>query len=211
MFGFFGVAKICQLKTSSVNILFVSSFFILFFKPDFIYESGFQLSISAVLGILLFFRRIEAWFSFKYWILNKIWSLAAVSIAAQILTTPLILYYFHQFPTYFVLINMVVVLLVQIALILGSVAAVLGPFYGIGAFLAESAEWICYWINKMALLVSNWPMSRIFGVHLEMRQVFYLFIAILCIHWFIVFKKRIFFYMSFGLMIAFTVGGGIYP
>lgn len=205
MFAFFGYATIFQKKTSSINVLFASCFFILIFKPSFVFESGFQLSVSAVLGILLFFRRVENWFTFKYSIFNKVWSLASVSIAAQVLTTPLILYYFHQFPTYFLLINVVAVVLIQFALIFGSLAAGLGEFYGIGSFFAKLSEWICYIINQMAYYVSNWSFSRILGIHIEMQQVFYLLIATLCIYWFIVYKKRVFFYSSCLLMVGFSV------
>ena len=55
MFMVFGFAQLIQRRTNSVNTLFASCFLILLVKPEYLFESGFQLSVSAVLGILMFF------------------------------------------------------------------------------------------------------------------------------------------------------------
>ena len=43
------------------------------------------------------------------WIVQKIWELSCVSIAAQVATLPLTFYYFHQFPVYFLIANVTVI------------------------------------------------------------------------------------------------------
>ena len=47
----------------------------------------------------------------RYKFFEKVWSIAVVSISAQIGTFPITVYYFHQFPLYFLLTNLVVVVL----------------------------------------------------------------------------------------------------
>ena len=49
-------------------------------------------------------------------ILDFIWKLNSVSIAAQLLTTPFSIYHFHQFPNYFLLTNFVAVPLSSVVL-----------------------------------------------------------------------------------------------
>ena len=42
-------------------------------------------------------------------LLDTLWKLTAVTFAAHILTVPLCMYHFHQFPNYFLIAGMVVV------------------------------------------------------------------------------------------------------
>jgi hypothetical protein len=74
-----------------------------------IVEVGFQLSFLAVLGILLFHAPMErSWVPNSRWV-GHVWSLIVISIAAQLLTTPLTLYLFGAFPVWFLPANLVVV------------------------------------------------------------------------------------------------------
>ena len=43
------------------------------------------------------------------WVITKVWSFACVSLAAQLAVTPFVLYYFHQFPLYFLVANVLIV------------------------------------------------------------------------------------------------------
>ena len=63
--------------------------------PDTLYDVGFQLSFSAMLGILLLQRRIEGLFRFPGIVWQSLWSGISVSLAAQVATLPLVVYYFH--------------------------------------------------------------------------------------------------------------------
>ena len=64
---------------------------------------GCRLSIvySAVLSIVIFMQPIYNLFYIKNKLLDFFWKLNAVTIAAQILTLPISIYHFHQFPTIF--------------------------------------------------------------------------------------------------------------
>ena len=64
-----------------------------------------SVSYAAVLSIVIFMQPIYNWFYIKNKLLDFIWKLNAVTIAAQILTVPVSIYHFHQFPNYFLLTN----------------------------------------------------------------------------------------------------------
>jgi competence protein ComEC len=106
------------LRSSSIyNTLAVSAFMLLCYDPFWFWDVGFQLSYAAVLSIVIFVKPIYNWFYIRNKILDFIWKLNAVSIAAQLLTTPFSLYHFHQFPSFFLLSNFAVVPLSSIVVL----------------------------------------------------------------------------------------------
>ncbi len=92
-------------ETNSINILLASAFILLCYNPYWIYDTGFQLSFVAVLSILIFYPIISRNFYFKNKIARFLWNTFSVSLAAQILTFPLGIYYFHQFPLWVLIAN----------------------------------------------------------------------------------------------------------
>ena len=107
-------------KTSIFNTMAVSAFILLCINPYWLWDVGFQLSYTAVLSIIIFMRPVYNWFYIKNKLLDFIWKLNAVTIAAQILTVPLSIYHFHQFPNLFILTNFVAVPLSS-AIVLGEI------------------------------------------------------------------------------------------
>jgi competence protein ComEC len=102
----------------SINILAVSAFLILIFNPLLIYDTGFLLSYSAVLGILYFEPVFTPLIHSRFTIVNKIWQLTSVSLAAQLTTLPITLFLFHQFPLWFIVSNLIVIPLCTVVMFL---------------------------------------------------------------------------------------------
>jgi competence protein ComEC len=75
---------------------------------------GFQLSYAAVGGILGFYPYLYHMLNLNNRLLDEIWKILAVSLAAQVLTLPLSIYYFHQLPNYFLLANLLIIPLTTI-------------------------------------------------------------------------------------------------
>jgi hypothetical protein len=88
-----------------LNILFFTAFVLILIDPFTLFDIGFQLSFCAMLGIFLFYPSVSALFNPKNSLLKWFWDATAIGFAAQLMTTPLSLYYFHQFPNYFLLAN----------------------------------------------------------------------------------------------------------
>jgi competence protein ComEC len=138
MFSVILFAKTFLYRQESLNTLAFSAFILLIIHPASLFQAGFQLSYLAVWGLIVFQQRwaklliFRGWFK---WPLTQIWELTCVALAAQVLTWPLIVYYFHQLPHpfSFFLLNPFLILFSSIALFLGFL------FLAIGSFLPDLA------------------------------------------------------------------------
>lgn len=117
MFTLLAIGQIKGHRFFGLQAIFASALFLLIFNPLFIFDIGFQLSYLAVIGISLFYRPILGLFHSRYKIINWFWQGTAVGIAAQIGTVPLSLLYFNQFPNYFFITNIGLLILAGVALI----------------------------------------------------------------------------------------------
>ena len=88
--------------------LSLTAFIMLLYQPFYLFDISFQLSFIAVLSILLFYPVFSSWVTSRNKIIRYIWNAVSVSMAAQLGTLPLILYYFGTFPTYFLVANLIV-------------------------------------------------------------------------------------------------------
>jgi competence protein ComEC len=109
MFSFIIAGQALNRQAYIYNSIAASAFLLLLVQPAILFEVGFQLSYMAVIFIVFLHPYLYRLLSFRYKILNSAWSLTCVSLAAQAGTVPLSLFYFHQFPSYFILSNFVVI------------------------------------------------------------------------------------------------------
>lgn len=114
MFSLFNIGSALNRDISFFNIMAGAALIMLVINPLNIFEVGFQLSFLAVGGIVYFQPIFYKWLSFDHWFLDNVYKLFTVSLAAQITTFPLTLYYFHQFPVYFWLTNILIIPLVSV-------------------------------------------------------------------------------------------------
>jgi competence protein ComEC len=117
MFSLLAIAQATGKRSYSFNALALSAFILLCFNPFLVWDVGFQLSYAAVISILLFFRPIYNLLPVYNKALDYLWTITAVTLAAQIFTLPVSMYHFHQFPTLFLPTNFIAVPLVCIILI----------------------------------------------------------------------------------------------
>lgn len=130
MFTFIAIGMSVTNSRSSVLHALITSFFLLvLIHPLYIFDVGFQMSYAAVLGIVLFFPKIESLLPRIKWALpRKIWQLLVVSLSATIGTLPISLFYFHQFPGLFFLSNIVIVPFVGVIMGIGISVTLLSFF-----------------------------------------------------------------------------------
>ncbi len=155
MFTFITVGKNFTKQASIYNSLAASAFVLLCYNPYYLWDVGFQLSYLAVVGIVIFQRPIYNCLYIKNKWLDNVWKLIAVSSAAQLLTFPVCIYYFHQFPNLFLITNIIAVplsgfiLYAEIAL----VALSWVPF--VGLYLGKSVGWLVWIMNKIILGINE--------------------------------------------------------
>lgn len=109
MFSFLTVARATGQFANIYNTLACSAFCLLLIDPYLIMSVGFQLSYLAVLGIVFLHPRIYRLWEAPGWLGDQVWKITSVSIAAQAGTFVLGIVYFHQFPNYFILSNLLVI------------------------------------------------------------------------------------------------------
>jgi competence protein ComEC len=207
MFSIMSIGKAMRHKPNIFNTLYASAFLLLLYNPLYIFDVGFQLSYLAVIGIIWIQPMISNWYQPRYKTDKYLWDLVSISLAAQVLTFPISLFYFHQFPNYFILSNMLIIPLTSLILI--------------GLIVLLTLSWIPFaalWIGKILHVLiwfSNWlvvkidklPYSFINGFNLDIFQLLILFsILILLISFFIHRKSWILFcFMSSALLYAGTL------
>ncbi|MEW5676899.1 ComEC/Rec2 family competence protein [Flavobacterium enshiense] len=123
MFSFISWGVYRNQTNNMYNAMAVSMLTILFFKPNFLFDVGFQLSYAAVFSIVALQPLFRKYYFPRNRIRNKILNygidLVIISLIAQIGVLPISLYYFHQFPSLFLLANLVVIPLSSFILVYG--------------------------------------------------------------------------------------------
>lgn len=143
MFSLFIVADITARRTPRLNLLAAAAIITLVANPMIIKDISWQLSYSAVAGILLARPAITA---FR----NRLWQLAAVSTFATLATLPVVATTFHRLPVYFLIANIVIVPLAGVMLFL-SLAYMAVP--------CTLTAWPLHWLITFCEWLTGWVAS----------------------------------------------------
>ncbi len=185
MFTAFVIAETYDRKSNIFNTMSASAVVLLCFNPYIIMEVGFQLSYLAVIGIVILQKRIsDLWPVRNKW-LRKVWQLTAVSFAAQLITFPLGMLYFHQFPNYFLVSNLIVIPLSTLILYISLLFFALCWWPPVAQFLATVSAWLTHGMNAIVLWFDQLPYSIVQGISLTVLESYILFAMIWCLcRWF---------------------------
>lgn len=168
MFSIIILATALNRSSNILNSIFGSAFILLLINLNSIFEVGFQLSYSAVLGIVLIYPVIYPMLVTKHKILNWFTGVILVSISAQLATLPFTLYYFHQFPNWFLLINIIVIplafVLVGLSILLHILYAIFSETLGINWLMGLLIDGLNHSVTSVELL----PYSYTSGIWINM-------------------------------------------
>lgn len=175
MFSVLTLTQWTGIQTSSINALFFTAFVIVLLKPMYFFDIGFQLSYLAMLGIFLFYPVIGRAWNPQNKILSYLWEGTAIGFAAQVVTTPLTLYYFHQFPNYFALANLGLMGLSSVVLAVG--IFILGlhfiPFIGkLSGIVLFLSLWLMFAFIQW---IESWPGALVYGFEIAVFWIPFLF------------------------------------
>lgn len=114
MFTLLAVGSMLQQRPNTLNNLCTSALILLMINPFLVSDVGFQLSYAAVLGIIAWLGPLQNLLPIPrkgvlFHPLRAIWNLICLSTAAQMATMPFVLYHFHQFATWFLIANLLIV------------------------------------------------------------------------------------------------------
>jgi competence protein ComEC len=178
MFSFIAIGKLYRHHVNVYNNIYASAFLLLIFNPRFIVDVGFQLSYLAVLGIIFIQPMVQKWYQPRFWLDKYIWSLVSVSVAAQLLTFPISLFYFHQFPNYFILSNLLIIPITSIILVGLILLVTVGSLPVLASFIGVLLNYLLEFNNWLVLSIDKLPYSFINGLNLNILPMLLLYVII---------------------------------
>jgi len=203
MFSFIIIGQSLNRTSNIYNSLSMSALCIfMLFDPLMLFDVGLQLSFIAVAGIAFLYPKIYKLFYFENKLFDKTWALIAVSIAAQTATFPISIFYFHQFPNYFILANLLIIPLSTIGIFSGIFLLFLQPVPVLFNGLAWFTENVVYVLNRSAILFQEMPGSVWDGISIHLAEMFTIYILLFAIQSFLERKAINYLYFSLSSLIA---------
>jgi len=206
MFSFVLLGGMMQRKLSVYNSLAASAFVICLFNPQVLFEAGFQLSYGAVLGIVYFQPKMYSLLYVKNKFLDGIWQLATVSVAAQIGTIPLSLFYFHLFPNYFLLTNICIITLTGWIVYGGALYLLVHSIPGVSTVVGSLLHALLWVLNHIVQFIESLPYAATQNIYLSGWQMALLIAIILCVAVYLYAPRRIWLWAAAYCVVG-VVGG----
>lgn len=177
-------------KTNMYNTLAASAFVLLVINPFYLWDVGFQLSYAAVLSIVIFMKPVYNWLYCKNKILDAVWKLNAITLSAQVLTIPIILFHFHQFSTLFLISNFIAVPLSGLILY-GELLLLCFSWLGFAAKLIGAAlDCLIFTLNGFIERTDSLSFSVINGLQVSIWQMLLLYAGIIFLAIFLFYKHK---------------------
>jgi len=201
MFSFVAVAGMVKRKTNSYNSLMTSLIFLLCVNPLLLFEVGFQFSYLAVFGIVWLQKPLNSLYNAKTKMGNYVWSIVTVSFAAQLLTAPLAILYFHQFPNYFLVTNIIVITLTPIIIGFGIAVLALSFWTFVYHYLSLGLMHLVKSMNWLIINIENLPYSVMGNIDVSVFQVVIIYLLVLMLAVTCLYKKKSYLFQT----LAFTI------
>ena len=195
----FVLSKSLFRKTSSINSLAFSAFVLLCINPFWLWDIGFQLSFLAVASILIFYKPILHIFNFQNKIMGKTWKAIALTLSAQILTTPISIYYFHQFTSLFLISNLIAVPLSSLILLLEIILLCISWFPAVAGLIGKLVYWTIFCLDEFIIHIQKIPDSISKVLYLSIIQCIIIYVFIFCLTNYIKNKN---FFAKYGVAIS---------
>jgi competence protein ComEC len=185
MFSFVALGQSFRRTTSIYNTLAASAFLLMIIDPYIITRIGFQLSYLAVISIValqpFFYKQLV----FKNYLLDKAWAILTVSLAAQLATGPLSLFYFHQFPNYFLLTNLIVIPLASLIIYSALATLVLTPIPIVGMIAGKVLFGFVYALHQSVKFIEGLPYSTSSNVFVTLPETLGVFVMLVLLSLFL--------------------------
>lgn len=166
MISIFLVGKTYSRPANKYNILSFAAFAMLLYDPFLIWDVGFQLSFLAVFGLLYLQPKLQDCWPIQNTWARKLWGIISMSLAAQLFTFPLSIYYFHQFPFLFLLGNLFILIPITLLMYLGILVLIPGL-----DFLAPVLSWLIQFNNAGLQFLAAIPYSSWSGIWINKTEL----------------------------------------
>ncbi len=201
MFSFVTIGQNINRHTNIYSSLSASALILLLYNPNLLFDIGFQLSYSAVVAIVILQKPLANIWVPTNLILFKIWQLITVSIAAQIGTFPLAIFYFHQFPNYFILTNLIVIPAAYIIIILGIIVIILSFIPVVSIIFAKLLSMFLFLINYFIVSIEKLPFAVTNNILITKLMLTLIIAFIISMSIWLILKKRKLIFLNLLLLI----------
>lgn len=185
------IGKTYNRNINTLNILAVSAFFLLLYDPLFITDVGFQLSYLAVAGLIILQPVVYKWFDLENKWADKLWFLCSASIAAQLITFPLSAFYFHQFPVYFLISNLLIIIPSAVIMYSGLAYLILPSIPFISGLLAWVLEKSILLMDKSLAYIEFAPFAGINKIWISSYECWLLYLLMILVFYYLYSRKLI--------------------
>lgn len=189
MFSFIQLAQVFNRKQNIFNTLALSAICLLCWNPYWLLDVGFQLSYLAVFGIVLIYPLANRIFTPENLLIKWLWQISVVSFSAQLFTFPLSIYYFHQFPNYFLLTNPLVTIAATVIMPLGLFLLGFSFIPYINNVLAFLLDATIQALNNVIFFINDLPNSVSGNISISVTEVLLLYGVVVCLMLFFVERK----------------------
>ena len=172
MFSFFVISDCFLLSRNTGNTIAGSTLLILYFQPYLIFNLGFLLSLSAVLGIVVIHPLIMRYCYTENKIGYYLISSTSITLSATLTTLPITLYIFHSFPTYFVFANIILVPWSTLILYIGIAFLLLSSVPFIGHLITQVLNFSTSTMNEFIHLIHYLPKAQLSEINFNQEQLF---------------------------------------
>lgn len=188
------IGEMLNRKGFTINSIAASAFILLCINPNNLFEIGFLLSYSAVIGIVVLEKPIYNLIYIKNKQLDKLWEIEAVALAAQIATMPFTIFYFNQFTTYFWLSNIFLTPISFVVVLAGMTLILVSWIPYVGTLVGYVVWGTLYVMDKIVIWIESLPLSIIRGLYISRLELFLLLVSLVALLLFVTSKSKRTFY-----------------
>ncbi len=204
MITFINFGGVFGRRSFTLNTLAASAFFMLIYNPLYLFDVGFQLSYGAVLSIILINPYLVGLKEFKSKIMTYFWELTCVSVSAQIGTAPVSLFYFGQFPTIFILANLLTIPVTGVLLVLIPLSVLLYPIPGLPDCMFAPVSALTDLFVSVVKVLNRIPCSVITGIRVDFWSVVSMYLWIYLFSMLLI-KRQPHYFHSLALLVILQV------
>ena len=205
MISFVIIGEVIRRKGFIVNSIAASAFILLCINPNNLFELGFLLSYSAVVGIVVLQHPIYDLLYVKNKLLDKAWEITAVALAAQVATIPYTLFYFNQFTTYFWLSNLFMTPISFVVVISGMVLLMVSWIPYVNTLVGYLVWGAVYVMNWLVAKIESLPLSIVKGLYVSDFEFAMLLLAFVLLLLLVTLRRRRLFIAMLSAVLLFMV------
>lgn len=182
MTSIYFMGRSLSLSLQNLNLVGVIAVIILLSNPDTLYNLSFQLSFTAVIGIILIYPLITQHFKPKRKAVKYITDIIIIGFAAQLTLAPLSLYYFNQISLLSPLVSVFAILIAFFLISGGCLLLLFSKIHlQINEVIGNCLDWAVIFLEEIIQLTAQFHLLIVKDIYLNTFQVALLFSALILI------------------------------